>query len=326
MSGRSLTGIAGLALGVALVALLFTQLGFSLSDLGALLSQTPVWLLGVVTSLTLAVQLIGALRWRLVQRWLAPEQDVPTIQAAVAATSWGSFFGQVLPIQLAMPAARYLSSRKGSAVGSTLYEGLFDFVVLTSGALAAALVLLADLGAMAGAIAFVCALALGCAALRPSLHVLSALLEWWQAARLPACARLHAFNAPLKRIASAPGNLIAPLAGWSIVKLLILSARLLLIALVFAGPIDATLVAVGYPIVGLTLGVPFLPAGLGLADWSWTGILVLAGASASIAGLTAIVARVLNFAALFLIVALAVPLWSLVNPAPKSGVSPQSAI
>ena len=313
MTARNSLGLAGFLVGAALFALLFTNLEISGSDLVTAFYEMPLTLLVAITAMTLSVQVIGSLRWRRIMQWLAPGEHVMPVRIAITATSWGSFFGQVLPIQLAMPAARWIAARNGKSVGSTLYEGLFDFVILASGGTAAALVLLAGIDQISGLLVFCAAILGGCLGLRPSMKVLRGCCSFWVERNWLGSGRFEPLIRPLDRVIAAPNGLIASLALWSILKLGVLSARLLLIALVLSGPLDAATVAIGYPIVGLTLGIPFVPAGLGIADWSWTGILVLAGASASVAGTTAVLSRVLNFISLLAIVGCVLPAWSLLE-------------
>ncbi len=112
----------------------------------------------------------------------------------------------------------------------------------------------------------------------------------------------------LHRASKAPAATLLVLSGWSFLRLVLLSVRGFLIAIAFLQNINGVTVLVGYPVIGLTKGLPGLPGGLGLSEWTWTGLLVLAGAAAPAAALTAITIRIVNFAGLVTIMLALLPI------------------
>ena len=124
---------------------------------------------------------------------------------------------------------------------------------------------------------------------------------------------------PLDLASKAPARVLAELTGWSIARMALLAFRLILIAMVFAPGIEVLLVAIGYPIVGLTSAVPILPGGLGLTEWSLTGLLVHAGAKgAAAAALIAIMVRLIVLAALMALCVVLLPISRLFQPSARS--------
>ncbi len=302
MSARTTSAAAGIVLAVLLVALLFWQFDLSLSDLGHSLASVPVWAFGAVFGLTLINQVIGVIRWQRVTVSLFPDAARPAFLPALTATSWGSFLGQVLPVQLAMTAARWVLIKRSGAVGSTLFEQLMDLVVLSAASAAAVLVL------MLGAPAFVGVLTLlvliGCAVLGLplALMLVAGLIANATRPTPPISAQGQKVSAVLIAMAELPRGLIHWLLAWSTARLAVLALRMVIMVAVLIPAMDLGLVALGYPIVGLAIGIPITPAGLGTADWTWTALLVLAGTGAAAAALAALVARCLNFLALLMIV------------------------
>ena len=295
MTGSRLTLIAGsFVVPLALMVLLFALLGVTLGDLVRTMAATPAWLLAATLAITFANQAISVARWRAASHWLNPKAARPEWGAALEATTWGSFLGQFLPLQLSMTLARWARSRNRTTVGATLYEQSFDLVILLSGAGAATLLLVLGCGAETALAALSAAVVAGCLGVRWLLSAGARMTTALGSSGLPGSMVLGRLAEPLRQASRAPAGLLAFMAGLSALRLVILALRVVLIASVFIGAVHWTTVAIGYPIVGLALGVPFVPAGLGIADWSLTGILVLAGAAAPAAAMTAAASRAIN--------------------------------
>jgi uncharacterized membrane protein YbhN (UPF0104 family) len=105
----------------------------------------------------------------------------------------------------------------------------------------------------------------------------------------------------LERAGRAPAGVMAGLVGLSAARLVVVTLRAVAVALVFVPEVSPVLVAAAYPAAGLVQALPFTPAGLGLAEWSWTGLLVLAGAMAPAAAMAALAFRAVNVIALTLL-------------------------
>ncbi len=320
MTPRRLFLLAGsLALAITLMALLFELLGITFGDLARTLNSTPAWLALAVVVISLFNQVISVVRWRALSLWLAPNAPGIGWGAALKATSWGSFLGQFLPLQFSVTLARWAAVRSGTTVGATLYEGLFDFVVLISGACAAVLLLVIGINPELAFAAFCAAIVGGCLSIRWLFRlgsVAAAIIGEW---KFPGSRFFARLAGPLDHASRAPANLLSCMVGWSVLRLAILSLRLVLVAGAFVGALDWTTVAIGYTVVGIALAIPFLPAGLGVADWSLVGILVLAGATAPIAATAAAAFRLLNIFSLGVLVIGLMPFRMKHRPASAQG-------
>ena len=295
---RPWAGLASLAAGLLLVAALVVMLDLDGASIIAATKQVSAPVFITAALLTLVNQLIGVARWRLATVWLAPDADMGGYLAMLRSTLAGSLLGQVLPMQAAMPMARWAQTRGGWSVGTTLYEQLFDLVTLIAAAIGAAASLALGFSGWMAVSIFFGVTVLGCAATRPALSVLGMMAGHYQRRNLPAAKLASTFDDGLQRAASAPTQLLAAMSALSLLRLLVLIARATILAVALIPAISAMHVALGYPVVGLIMAIPISPAGLGIAEWTWTGVLMAAGAGASAAGLAAIAFRIINLLAL----------------------------
>lgn len=300
--GRIFLVCAVTALSVGLFGLMFRYAGIGITDVGRTLNSVPAWAMCAIVSLTFANQLVGAVRWRAAERWLSPAEQPVEWATALRTTIWGSFLGQLLPLQLAMPLARWAGVRTTRAVGATLYEQLFDVILLAASAAAAALIIL--LGAP-GAIAigaFVLAIVFACALMSLLLRFASACAAR-SAALFPGRKPGSRLKEALRRASKAPPPLLAFMSGLAAFRIILMAARTVLVAVIIIPGIDYAIVAVGYPFVGMALGLPFVPAGLGIADWTLAGLLSLAGATVASAALATIALRIVTITAVTVLLA-----------------------
>jgi uncharacterized membrane protein YbhN (UPF0104 family) len=220
----------------------------------------------------------------------------------VEATTVGSLLGQVLPLQISVPLGRWLTLRGDSAgwvVRSSIYEQIFDLVALLAAGTAgmAALVLAPDLERGLAIAVFV---ALAClAGLRIGFRFGARVFRWLEVKFG------RSFAGPLAevldRAAAAPAGTLALLLGWSFARLAAVTLRAVVIAFAFVPGVSPFAVAAAYPAAGLATALPIAPAGLGLAEWSWTGLLVMLGAPLADAAVAALAFRVMNTIALTLL-------------------------
>ncbi|MXO51185.1 hypothetical protein GRI42_07695 [Erythrobacter gaetbuli] len=298
-SRRNLLAALSLAFAAALLVALFRFSGVAIADLVAALGTTPASVIAAVLALTLANQLVSVARWRVLDRFLGRSPTIVPWGVATRATLRGALAGQVLPLQFSMPLARWASVRNGQAVNATLYEQLLDLILLACAG-AAAILLFAWGPGMAASLALFCAAVLVSVATMPwLLHILRAVTR-----TLPRSVFIERAGQALARAASLPARTLFLLGWLSALRLAMLSLRTVLVVAAFAGGIDAALVAIGYPAVGLAMGLPFLPAGMGVADWSLAALVVFAGGTATAAATAALALRALTFASLAVLVAL----------------------
>jgi uncharacterized membrane protein YbhN (UPF0104 family) len=299
---RRRLSLAGWAVvSVALLALLFLKLDISLADLGVAFGNTPAWLLLVVLGATAVIQAITSWRWKIAIDWLSPDHGRLRFLELLNATTVGTALGQVLPMQVSLSLGRWWLARETRGkwiVGTTLYEQMFDLVVLLAGGIGAAVAISLSAAPAVSLAVFAIAVACGTLAVR---HAFST--GHWVAVRMAGFKGLMGalgakLVAPLGTARAAPTRVLVLLGTTSIAKLLLLVVRAVAIAAVFAPAARLWTVAIGYPLIGLAVANPFTPGALGVAEWSWVGLLILAGSSATAAGVAAIVLRVMNLSAL----------------------------
>ena len=96
----------------------------------------------------------------------------------------------------------------------------------------------------------------------------------------------------LRRLAAAPWRASLTMMSYSALRLALQISHGLAIAFVFAPTAAPTLVAAGVPAGVFAAALPISPSGLGIADWTWGGMLILAGATPVAAAITTLASRV----------------------------------
>ena len=283
---------------LSLVALLFRMLGVTPWDVGRMIGATPPWLFVAVFAITLTNLVIGVARWQTAKAWLSPASPPVAFGTLLGATTWGALLGQVTPPQLSMSVARWIAVRNRASVGVTLYEGLFDLVALGSGAIAGIAILELNLGSSVSVVLFILASLAGCLSVRKAMSAGHLLCRHFSRVGSRGMVLAATLADAFERASRAPLKTLMILSAWSFARVMLLSVRALLVATAFLDHFNGVTVLIGYPVIGLIKGLPVLPAGLGIAEWTWTGLLVLAGAAAPAAAITAVALRVVNLAAL----------------------------
>lgn len=319
--GRLILVCALTALSVGLFVLMLRHAGIGLIDVGRTLVSMPAWTICAIVSLTFANQFLGAARWRAAERWLSPASKPVEWTAAIRTTIWGSFLGQLLPLQLAMPMARWIGVRTTRAVGATLYEQLFDIILLAASAASAALIILLRAPGAIAIGAFLLAIGGACVLMSFLLRLASACTARFAAAFSGQNPDSRLEEA-LDRAAKAPPRLLLFMSGLAAFRIILMAIRTVLIAVITVPGIDWVIVALGYPVVGIALGMPFVPAGLGIADWTLAGVLGLAGATVASAALATVVLRIVTIIAIAVLLA-GSPLLRLLEPANAHGLRVQ---
>ncbi|MCV2866930.1 flippase-like domain-containing protein [Defluviimonas sp. WL0075] len=301
MAGQRLWIAVSFLLAIGLLVALFKWLGAQPGDVTDMLSGLTWWTFAGLVLLTAANKVLGAWKWRAAIAGILPGSASLSIVDMAEATAWGSLFGQLLPPQISAGLARWAFARRvhtgRSIVGTTLYEQLFDLVVLLSAALAGIAVIAGGFSGPFLVIGFIVFLAVTLVALRLSLLAIERCL------RLIPHPGLHALAGAISLARNVPAATQVSLSALSIVRLVIVTARACLAVAIFLPGIDIWTVALGYPIAGLAMAVPIFPAGLGLAEWTWAGLFVLAGAAAAPAAAAGVALRVANILAVCAVIA-----------------------
>jgi uncharacterized membrane protein YbhN (UPF0104 family) len=268
------------------------------------LHSAPLSMYAVVILLTLANQLAGAQKWRLASEQLGGDGRRHDLAHAFETTALGAFLGQVMPIQVSTAMVRGMvggRNRGGAAtaIGATVHEQAYDFIVLLPAAVAGLVALILEWSAptagaaMLGAVAVAIVLAPRLIWLARDLLSVVRTQTKGRTARFMLDADRALFGA-----SGVPRSLSLQLGMLSLVRAVCMAARIVVIAAVMAPAADALLIALGYPTVGIVGALPLTPAGLGLVEWSWSGLLIHAGSPAADAAAAAISMRVVNLLAL----------------------------
>jgi hypothetical protein len=296
---RILMGILMAGAGVGLIYALFRTFGATGADFMEALSQTPWQLYAAITVILILNNLVGVLKWRVAIRWLDPAAAMPPMMASFEAAIFGSLFGLLLLPQVTSTAARWLvlkrnGGRGSLAVSTTFYEQVCDMFMLTMAGIAGLVILLFALGPMIGALLVMAAFATALIAMGPTFAAGGALFAGIRRLVPPGriAGGLGTVVEVLRRLAAAPWRASLAMMGYSALRLALQIGHGLVIAFVFAPAAAPTLVAAGVPAGVFAASLPISPSGLGIADWTWGGMLILAGATPVAAAISTLASRV----------------------------------
>jgi hypothetical protein len=297
--GRVLMGILMAGAGIGLIYALFLTFGATGADFMEALSHSPWQLYAAITIILVLNNLVGVLKWRAAIRWLDPAAAMPPMIASFEASIFGALFGLLMLPQVTSAAARWLvlkrnGSRGSLAVSTTFYEQVCDLFMLTTAGVAGFVILLLALGPVIGGLLVVAAFATALIAMRP-IFAASAVLCAGVRRLVPPGRVAGGFGTVaevLRRLAAAPWRASLTMMSYSALRLVLQIGHGLAIAFVFAPTAASTLVAAGVPAGVLAAALPISPSGLGIADWTWGGMLVLAGATPVAAAIATLASRV----------------------------------
>lgn len=297
--GRMLMGILMAGAGVGLIYALFRTFGATGADFAEALSRTPWQLYAVTTIILVLNNLVGVLKWRAAIRWLDPAAAMPPMIASFEASIFGALFGLLLLPQVTAAAARWLvlkrnGGRGSLAVSTTFYEQVCDIFMLTTAGIAGLVILLFALGPMMGGLLAIAAFAAALMAMGPIFAAGAALFEGIRRLVRPGriADGLGTVAEVLRRLAAAPWRPSLTMMSYSALRLVLQIGHGLAITFVFAPTAAPALVAAGVPAAVLAATLPISPSGLGVADWTWCGMLVLAGATPVAAAIATLASRV----------------------------------
>jgi hypothetical protein len=269
------------------------------------LSQAPWQLHAAVTIILILNNVVGVFKWRAAIRWLDPAAAMPPMLASFEASIFGALFGLLLLPQVTAAAARWLvlkrnGGRGSLAVSTTFYEQVCDIFILTTAGLAGLAILIFAPGLMVGGLLVAAAFATALVAMGPIFAAGAAVFAFVR--RLLPLGRIAGgfgtVAEVLRRLAVAPWRASLTMMSYSALRLVLQIGHGLAITFVFAPTAAPTLVAAGVPAAVLAAALPISPSGLGVADWTWGGMLVLAGATPVAAAIATLASRVTYMIAL----------------------------
>jgi uncharacterized protein (TIRG00374 family) len=300
-------------LSLGLLCLLFFRAGLTGQFIVNSFSEISSWALLCVVFLTGANIAFGTVKWLLVVDALAPNGKLSRqFTEAMLTTTVGALIGQAVPLQIAMAFTRSLAGRFGVGfnpsvnLGATACEQLFDAFVLCAAAILTLLGVALRLSAFGWVV----------------LILLSVLFSGFIAVRLPflllALAQLLGRMSSAGRIREYATRLTSGVGRASdllpslVIQLIALSALRYLANLARIGVVLSALglstylmpAAIAFPFILLITFLPITPGNLGVIEWTWSAMLVSAGAGVKQAALFALTSRMASIVALSILVTL----------------------
>ena len=302
------SGLAFTALGLLILIALAVWADVALADLWRAARRIRWWEFLIFAVMQGGVLILAAWKWRLILRRLpgtATTADTTPatgdgaalpMRDAVSATTLGTLAGQVLPIQVATPVIRTLAARRhgiapARALGTSIFEQVFEVIVLAVMAALSAMILVLGINSGQAAVLALAAVAIVTGLLPQMLH-----LGAWGLRFLP----LGRFGATLadgfSRAATLPRDALAVLTLLSFARYLLLVGFSVWCLYRLLPGIDPVPLVLAFPVILAIVSLPFIPAGLGLVEMSWAGVLAAAGVGVGEAAVAVIVLRLVGIA------------------------------
>jgi len=295
------------SISTGLIYLLISRAGLTWADIVISIHKIPGWALALFVALSGANLALGARKWLIVLRTTAPgPESGPGLTEAMLTSALGELLGQVMPVQAGIAVARSLASHLNigpslrANLGTTLYEQLFDLIVVGIAAVAGVLGLVLHAGAL-GWVPFILIWALGSMVLSLKLPTMLA-AQAYRVGRLLGKPGLISEIQNTSRSVSALSTVPAQLAVLSMVRYLTNLLRLVVLLGALGMWSQAIPAMIGLPLVQIIGVVPVTPGNLGVTEWTWSAVLVSSGATIGKAALFALAARVVNVVALSILV------------------------
>lgn len=303
--------------GLALLWLLLSGAGITWEAMVRAISDIAGWAIICIAVLVGGNLAFGALKWLLVMRAIGPQsQSQPSFLDAMLTTTIGAILGQVMPAQLGIVLTRSLAGRVGIGPSAslnfctTIYEQLFDVIVLFFAAVVGLVGIILHPN-FAGWMILILVCSAACVAAGISLptmilvatRLLRRISPFGHESRL-ASALIAANAAALQFSASS----LTQLTFLSFAKYLANPSRIIIVLSALGMSAFAFPAALVFPFVQTLSFLPITPGNLGIAEWTWSAVLVSVGATMSAAALFALTARVVNFMAQSIVLVLVLSL------------------
>ncbi|SMC13973.1 hypothetical protein ROA7745_03835 [Roseovarius aestuarii] len=267
-----------LLLSLILVICAVVWSGLDLRNLLHRLIEAPHWLLLCFIVLTGIQITISAIKWRIVVNQLTPETSPPGFSFFLTCSSASALLSQLLTTYVSSVVVRGWAGRRFHGIpitrgaGSSVFEQLFDVVVLMCIAIGTLITWIVGGGALTWVLFVTLFVVLGMLASTRLNHIIPVLRQLH-----PKLSGHEALldDCGIARICSGPT--VSALYGLSVLRYLVMLARAPLIVIALGYSISSLDAAQGFTIVQTTQLAAFTPGNLGLQEWGWSGVLAFLG-------------------------------------------------
>ncbi len=287
---------AGFFAGLILLAILMRGSGATLAGLESILSTTPLSVWVASAALNIGIVVVAAIKWRMVLSETNSGNSLP-LGAAISATATGALLGQAISIQVSLPIVRAWTARRfgigaGPAAGTSLFEQSLELLTLAIAALASVILVVFGGKLWWAAAVFVSLLVAATLVLPPVLRAVAAALRMLS---LPSTlGRLTGLLADSLDLAARQRPFVLRrLMALSLIRYSLITCLHVLLLVAFLPGLDPVPLIAAFPLILLVMSLPFLPAGLGVTEVTWTGALLVQGVDPATAAEAALALRVI---------------------------------
>ena len=306
--------LASVLTAVVLIVALFWYGNIEPVELWRALVAVPPAIFGLILLLSAAQILISTWKWRLVAARLAP--SAPLVASASLPyfyTGLGALLSQLVPVHISTIAARTIGMRlhgnkdliRGAM--SSLIEQSYDLLVPLIIAVTSIIFLVWSVDSwIIFAISAVISLLIGGIAVTMLAGGAIRLFLRFIRPIAPRLTLVQSLSAAIQRYLEAgifEPRLVFKLYVLSMARYGIVLSRACLVVVAAGLSIELMDVVTVLPLVQLSLVFAVTPGSLGIVEWTWTGLLAVAGADPSTAGQFALLLRIFILVSLSAIVA-----------------------
>ena len=294
-----LTGLGFLASGV-LIWLMVRAMGEAGEGFWGTLIRIPPWAWAALVLLTVGQVSISAFKWCHVARIVFPKDGAtPAFSAVAFYTAAGGVLSNFVTVYGGLLLSRTVAMRvfnkykmSQSAVVTVLEQG-FDVLIIACFATAGLIVLLFDLNWL-----WLCLLPVLIASACGGVMVRSGrLLAWLLHRRITHRLVSEDFSAPeaLNRLLRPTD--VAVLLGASFLRFLLIYVRVAIVLMAIGQTIPLGTVSLAFPLVQASQLLSLTPGNIGIAEWSWVGLIAFQGGPIEAAAAFALILRIAGFGA-----------------------------
>lgn len=308
-SGGTVLSCAGwTAIGLSIICVLVVSTGLTSAQLASVIGSVPIWVYAILGTLQVAILLMASLKWCIILDQVSDDGTNLPLKDALAGTTLGTLAGQILPIQIVTPLTRAWVARphrisSARAVGTSLFEQVFEVAVLLTMGLVSVLLFFTNFG-MLTALTFAGLAGLCLVTLIVPMFRLLRYMVIRATNILPSRLSVlgNTFATALLRPSSFPKPVILSLTTLSALRYVCLVTLYVGTITILLPGVDMVMLMLAYPAILLVMSLPIFPGGLGVVELSWTGVLVAQGVDPAHAVEIALALRIVTTLA-FLVVA-----------------------